>query len=175
MSTLGHSQNTAGICSAIAGIGEVFPNQKIYVLVEAEITKLEKRARPEDIVVWIEGVGVFVIEIKSHDINGIRSIENNIPVVMYTGEACSDKDLIEQPRSFAYLLKSSLEKLSDQEDIEMPSLYYAGWLINVSPEDIASRDQIEPVLSLVQAEKLLDGHFLFLPLGFLLERAMTLE
>ena len=55
------SPHTAGICSAIAGIGEAFPNQKIYVLVEAEITELEKRARPEDIVVWIEGVGVFVV------------------------------------------------------------------------------------------------------------------
>ncbi len=61
--------HTAALCRAVRGLLEAFPDRKIIVLIEAEICKLGWRARPEDAVAWIEGVGVFVLEIKSHTIH----------------------------------------------------------------------------------------------------------
>jgi superfamily I DNA and RNA helicase len=115
---------------------ETFRDQKIVCLVEAEISELGRRSRDEDLVLWIEGVGVFVVEVKSHTIGGIRSFENNVPRVVYQGEESDDVDLLSQPRDFAYKLKSELEKGFDGAGLEPPPLYYAGWLPNVSPEDV---------------------------------------
>mgnify|MGYP001499612379 CR=1 FL=1 len=68
-------KHTKAMCTAIAALGRAFKDKKIYILVEAEITDKNIFSRPEDIVAWIEEVGVFVIEVKSHLINGIRSFE----------------------------------------------------------------------------------------------------
>ena len=53
---------------------------------------------------------------------------------MYEGHEHADTDLLDQPRDFAYKLKGQLEKEYDQADQELPPLYFAGWLPNVSPE-----------------------------------------
>ncbi len=129
--------HTAALCRAVRGLLEAFPDRKVVVLIEAEICNLGCQARPEDAVAWIEGVGVFVLEVKSHTIQGIRSFENNVPQVIYQGREEADVDLLEQPRDFAYKLKGELEKACDAADIEPPPLYFAGWLPNVAPEDIA--------------------------------------
>ena len=87
---------------------------------------------------WIEGVGVFVVEVKSHTIRGIRRFDNNVPVVVYRGHQEADVNLLDQPRRFAYALKDVLERACDEAGIVPPPLYFAGWLPNVSPEDVAS-------------------------------------
>jgi hypothetical protein len=129
--------HTAALCRAVRGLLDAFPDRKVVALIEAEIGELGCRAHPEDIVAWIEGVGVFVIEVKSHTIRGIRSFENNVPQVIYQGREEGDVDLLEQPRSFAYKLKGQLEKACDAAEIAPPPLYFAGWLPNVSPDDVA--------------------------------------
>jgi superfamily I DNA and RNA helicase len=134
-------RHTRALCKAIAALGKAFQDKKLYVLVEAEISEQGKRAQPEDIVAWVEDHGVFVVEVKSHNIDGIQSFENNVPQVMYRGERISDKDLLDQPMHFAYALKGSMDKLFDQLDIELPALYFAGWLPNVSQDDLLSRQQ----------------------------------
>jgi hypothetical protein len=131
--------HTGAVCQAILALVEAFADRKVVVLVEAEISELGCRARPEDVIAWIEGVGVFVIEVKSHAIGGIRRFENNVPQVMYQGHELADVDLLDQPRDFAYKLKSQLEKGFDGAGKEPPALYFAGWLPNVSPEDVARR------------------------------------
>lgn len=134
-------KHVRSICKAISTLGRAFSNTKVYILVEAEISDLQKKAKPEDIVAWIEDVGILVIEVKSHMIDGIRSFENNVPIVMYNGKETEDKDILEQPRDFAYKMKSSLENLFEINDLELPSLYFAGWLPNVSPDDVQRRQQ----------------------------------
>ncbi|ANV85758.1 hypothetical protein AWQ21_14585 (plasmid) [Picosynechococcus sp. PCC 7003] len=136
-----HYNHAAAMCKAMVALLQGFEDRKVYMIVEPEISKLGKISRPEDFVAWVEGVGIFVIEIKSHTINGISSFENNVPQVMYQGRSSGDKDLLDQPREFAYDLKAPLEELFDRQDLELPPLYYAGWLPNVSPEDVASRSQ----------------------------------
>ena len=44
---------------------------------------------------------------------------------------------LDQPKNFAYKLKSELEKAFDGADMVPPPLYFAGWLPNVSPEEVA--------------------------------------
>lgn len=129
--------HTSAVCKAIVAIIEAFNGRKIIVLVEAEISELGHKARPEDIVAWIEFAGVFVIEVKSHDIKGIRSFENNVPQVIYQTYQEADVDLLDQPKDFAYKLKAEIEKTFDGTAHEPPPLYFAGWLPNVSPEDVA--------------------------------------
>jgi hypothetical protein len=129
--------HTGGVCKAILAIVQAFADRKVVALVEAEISELGWKARPEDIVAWIEGMGVFVLEVKSHTVNGIRRFENNVPQVVYQGHEESDVDLLDQPRNFAYKLKAEMEKLFDGSGQEPPPLYFAGWLPNVSPEDVA--------------------------------------
>lgn len=109
--------HTAALCRAVHGLLEAFPDRKVVVLIEAEICNLGCQARPEDAVAWIEGVGVFVLEVKSHTIQGIRSFENSVPHVIYQGCQVGDVDLLEQPRNFAYKLKGELEKACDAAGI----------------------------------------------------------
>jgi hypothetical protein len=117
---------------------QAFGDRKVVVLVEAEISELGCKARPEDIVAWIEDIGVIVIEVKSHTIKGIRRFENNVPQVMYQGNEEADVDLLDQPKNFAYKLKSELEKAFDGANMDTPPLYFVGWLPNVSPEEVAA-------------------------------------
>ena len=135
-------RHTAAMCKTIEALIKIFNDRKIYIIVEAEISSLGKRARPEDFVAWIENIGVFVIEVKSHRIDGIRSFENNVPQIIYEGQQTGDVDLLDQPKDFAYKLKGELEKLFDEIDKEFLPVYFAGWLPNVSPEDIASKSAI---------------------------------
>jgi superfamily I DNA and RNA helicase len=130
--------HTGAVCKAILALVQAFADRKVVILVEVEISELGWRARPEDIVAWIEGVGVFVLEVKSHTAKGIRRFENNVPQVVYQGQEDADVDLLDQPRSFAYKLKAEMEKVFDRGDQVPPPLYFAGWLPNVSPEDVAS-------------------------------------
>ena len=134
--TVPHS-HTAAMCEAATALLKAFRNRKTVILVEAEISELGCRARPEDLLAWIEGIGLFVIEVKSHTIEGIRRFENNVPQVVYQGQEMADVDLLDQPKDFAYKLKSILEKTFDEKEHDLPPLYYAGWLPNVSPEDVA--------------------------------------
>jgi superfamily I DNA and RNA helicase len=129
--------HTGAVCKAILALVQAFADRKVVVLVEVEISELGSKARPEDILAWIEGIGVFVLEVKSHTIKGIRRFENNVPQVIYQGQEEADVDLLDQPRSFAYKLKAELEKAFDGANQEPPALYFAGWLPNVSPEDVA--------------------------------------
>jgi superfamily I DNA and RNA helicase len=129
--------HTTAVCKVILALVQAFPDRKVVVLVEVEILELGWKARPEDIVAWIEGIGVFVLEVKSHTVRGIRRFENNVPQVVYQGQEEADVDLLDQPKSFAYKLKAELEKAFDGANQEPPSLYFAGWLPNVSPEDVA--------------------------------------
>ena len=131
--------HTVAMISALCGLLESFPSEKCVYIIEAELAELGKRARPEDIVAWIEGVGIFVIEIKSHYIQGIRSFKNNIPQVIYNGSPCAETHFIDQPRSFAYALRGCLEKRLDDENLNVPALYFAGWLPNVSQGDVLSK------------------------------------
>lgn len=137
LQTVRHN-HTAAMCKTIEALITAFKDRKVFIIVEAEISSLGKRSRPEDFVAWIEGIGVFVIEVKSHTISGIRSFENNVPQVIYQGSQAGDIELLDQPREFAYKLKSELENLFDKEDKELPPIYFAGWLPNVSPEDVAA-------------------------------------
>lgn len=129
--------HTGAVCRAILALIQAFSDRKVVALVEAEIAELGCKARPEDIVAWIERIGVFVLEVKSHTIKGIRRFENNVPQVVYQGQEEADVDLLDQPRSFAYKLKAELENAFDGADQEPPPLYFAGWLPNVTPEDVA--------------------------------------
>ncbi|MCB1806432.1 MAG: hypothetical protein KDJ99_15180, partial [Candidatus Competibacteraceae bacterium] len=131
-------QHTVAMCKALTALIQAFSDKKIVCLVEAELLSLGFRARPEDIVAWIESVGIFVIEIKSHTISGIRRFENNVPYVMYNGVEEGDVHLVEQPRDFAYKLRSDLERYLEDEGLDCPALYFAGWLPNVSQNDLAS-------------------------------------
>ena len=133
--------HTAAMCQALEALITGFPDAKIVALVEAEIAALGKRSRPEDLVVWIEGVGAVVVEIKSHMIGGIRRFENNIPVVVYQGAEHEDVFLVDQPRTFAFELRAQIELAFDKADLAPPALYWAGWLPRVSPEDIVARGQ----------------------------------
>lgn len=129
--------HAAAMCRSLAAILREFGDCKVFVVVEAEISALEKRARPEDLVIWIEGVGVFVIEVKSHRADGIRSFENGVPQVVYGGVAEADTDLVKQPEEFAYNLSGHVSKACDRAEVGTPALYFAGWLPNVSPEQVA--------------------------------------
>jgi superfamily I DNA and RNA helicase len=60
-----------------------------------------------------------------------------VPQVVYHGQEVADVDLLDQPRSFAYKLKAELEKTFDGDNQTPPPLYFAGWMPNVSPEDVA--------------------------------------
>ncbi|MEB3175628.1 MAG: hypothetical protein VKN60_10665 [Cyanobacteriota bacterium] len=131
--------HTAAMCKAITALLRTFPDRKIFMIVEAEISRLARHSRPEDFVVWIETIGIFVLEVKSHSITGIRSFENSVPQVIYGGQATGDHDLLDQPRSFAYDLRTDIENLFEAQNRELPALYYAGWLPNVSPEDVAAK------------------------------------
>lgn len=133
-----HSAHAAAVCDALRGVVSAFPKRMIYVVLEAEISALGCRARPEDLVAWIEDVGVFVVEVKSHTIKGIRSFQNGVPQVAYRGEVHADKDLIEQPKDFAYKLSGQLSRLFDDDDDKAPALYFAGWLPNVSLMDVTN-------------------------------------
>jgi hypothetical protein len=133
--------HTAAMCKAITSLLVAFNDRKIVILVEVEISALGKKSRPEDFVAWVEDVGIFVLEIKSHTIEGIRRFENNVPQVVYKGKETADTDITDQPRDFAYDLKGQLEKVFSKSDLDLPPLYYAGWLPNVSPEDVAARSE----------------------------------
>jgi hypothetical protein len=86
-------KHTVGMCKVINTMIEAFPKNKLRFLVEVEISSIGKRAFPEDIVVWVEEIGLFVLEVKSHTIDGIRRFENNVPQVIYQGQPYSDTDL----------------------------------------------------------------------------------
>jgi hypothetical protein len=135
-----HSHDAAVANAIIAMLG-AFPTQKSVYLLEAELLRQREKSRPEDIVAWIEGTGIFVIEAKSHQIDGIRSFENNVPQVIYGGRSGADKDLLDQPRSFAYKMRGFLELACEDEDLELPALYYAGWMPFVTCADVANRNQ----------------------------------
>lgn len=141
LQTVQHA-HTSAMCKAMTALLQAFERNKVYIIVEAEISSLGQHARPEDFIVWIENIGIFVIEVKSHTIDGIQSFENNIPQVIYKGSATADNGLLDQPRDFAYRLKSELEKVFDEHDKDLPPLYFAGWLPNVSPEDVASKSSM---------------------------------
>lgn len=132
------SAHTVAMCNVAKSLAGMFSDKKIWILVEAEITRLNRRAKPEDLIIWIEGIGVFVIEVKSHNIGGIRRFQNNVPVVKYATGEHSDTSLIDQPKEFAYDLRSEIENNFDDRGIELPALYFAGWLPNVSQADILS-------------------------------------
>ncbi len=132
-----HPHATA-VCRALSALLRAFADTKIVCLLEAEISREGKWSRPEDIVAWIQGVGVFVVEVKSHPIAGIRRFENNVPQVMYQGKEYADTDLLDQPRDFAYKLKVALGREVDEAGVPAPALYYAGWLPNVSHGDVAA-------------------------------------
>jgi hypothetical protein len=151
--------HTEAMCRALSGLLEAFADRKVYGLVEAEILALGARARPEDIVAWIEGVGVLVLEIKSHRIDGIRSFENNIPQVAYRGHLHGDVSLIDQPKDFAYKLKGQMERLFDERDHPLPPLYFAGWLPFISPMEVAERGA-EVAPERVWLSDMLDGDML---------------
>jgi len=133
-------KHTVGMCKVINTLIEVFPDKKLKFLVEVEISSIGKYALPEDILVWVEEVGLFVLEIKSHKIGGIRSFKNNVPQVIYQGQPYADKDLLDQPRDFAYKLRSVIEPLFEDANLELPALYFAGWLPYVTPGEVASRN-----------------------------------
>jgi hypothetical protein len=133
-------KHTVGMCKVINTIIESFPKNKLRFLVEVEISSIGKSALPEDIVVWVEEIGLFVLEVKSHNIEGIRRFENNVPQVIYQGQPYADKDLLDQPRDFAYKLRGVLEPLFEDADLELPALYFAGWLPYVTPGEVASRN-----------------------------------
>jgi len=128
------------ICNVLTSLLKNFKEKKIYAIIEAEIIKQGKYANPEDIVIWIEDLGIFVLEIKSHKIDSIKGFENNIPQIIYNGNISSDTRIIDQPRDFAYKLKAELELNSEKRNIDLPALYFAGWLPNISPKEI--RQQI---------------------------------
>lgn len=137
-----HEQgHNIAICKVLTSIINNFRDKKIYAIVEAEILDAKLYANPEDIVVWIEDLGIFVLEIKSHKIQGIKSIENNVPQVIYQGRIESDSSIIDQPMNFAYKLRASLEPLLDKKGFAFPSLYFAAWLPNISPEELEKRNQ----------------------------------
>ena len=129
--------HTGAVCKAILALVKAFADRKIVIVVEAEISELGQKARPEDFVAWIENIGVLVIEVKSHSISGIRKFENNVPQVVYQGQEEADVDLLDQPRNFAYKLKGELERVFDSANRDLPPLYFAGWLPNVTPECVA--------------------------------------
>lgn len=131
--------HTGAVCDALGGLVVAFPDRKLVAFVEAEIAELGCKARPEDVVAWIESAGVFVVEVKSHTIRGISRFDNNVPQVVYQGQEEADVDLLDQPRSFAYKLKAELERAFDGAGREPPPLYFEGWLPNVCPEDVAGR------------------------------------
>jgi len=119
------------ICNVLTSLLKNFKEKKIYAIIEAEIIKQGKYANPEDIVIWIEDLGIFVLEIKSHKIDSIKGFENNIPQIIYNGNISSDTRIIDQPRDFAYKLKAELELNSEKRNIDLPALYFAGWLPNI--------------------------------------------
>jgi hypothetical protein len=130
--------HTAAVCTVLTALARAFADRMVLALVEAEVLGRGARARPEDLVLWVEGAGVFVVEVKSHTIAGIRSFENNVPRVTYGGAADEDTDLLDQPRTFAYdHLKGPLEKAFDAAGQDVPPLYFAGWLPNVAPAEVA--------------------------------------
>lgn len=131
--------HTVGMCKVINALLDMFSDKKIKIILEVEIIIGRVRANPEDIVVWVEDIGLFVLEIKSHKIDGIRSFENNVPQVIYQTGTKGDVDLLKQPRDFAYKLRGDLEPIFEDENIELPALYYAGWLPFVSQGDVASK------------------------------------
>lgn len=133
LSETGHN---IAIAKVLAAIIQNFPNNKIVAIIEAEILSLGCRSNPEDIVIWIENIGLFVLEIKSHSIAGIRSFENNVPQVVYKASIVSDTHIIDQPRDFAYKLRGDIEKRMEDNEIGLPAIYYAGWLPNISPEEV---------------------------------------
>lgn len=47
-------QHTDAMCKAIQAIIEAFFDRKVYFVVEAEISCLQKVSRPEDFVAWVE-------------------------------------------------------------------------------------------------------------------------
>ena len=124
------------MCRVISSLLASFRDKKLLVIVEAEILKLGCMARPEDIVAWIEGVGILVVEVKSHKIEGISSFENGVPQVVYHGNVGADTGLLDQPKDFAYKLKGVLEKHFDDHQVGLPPLYFVGWLPNVSQADV---------------------------------------
>lgn len=132
--------HTTAVCRVLTALLSAFDERKLLFIVEAEIAELGRMARPEDIVGWVEGVGIFVVEVKSHEIDGIRSFENNVPQVIYKGNQGADCDLLDQPKDFAYKFKGVLEKLFDDKELEPPPLYYAGWLPNVSLTDLLQKN-----------------------------------
>jgi hypothetical protein len=134
-----HAHSKA-VCRGLLAILQAFPDRKIVAIIEAEIANLGCMARPEDVVLWIEGVGAFVIEAKSHTIDGIRRFENDVPCIVYHGREVEDVELLDQPKDFAYKLLGELDKACAGAGIEPPPLYYAGWMPNISPEDVAQRD-----------------------------------
>lgn len=139
--------HTAAVCKALTALISAFPDNKIVAWIEAEISNLGQYARPEDVVVWIEDVGLFVFEVKSHSPDGIRSFENGVPQVAYRGNVFGDTDLLDQPRDFAYKLEGELRKHFDDNGKGPPPLYFSGWLPNVSRDDI---DRLGAVLSEAQ-------------------------
>lgn len=134
--------HTAAMCQALSALLTGFPQSKIVALVEAELAAKGKRSRPEDLVVWIEGLGALVLEIKSHTIGGIRRFENNVPVVVYKGGEQEDVFLVDQPRAFAFELRSEIELTFDKAGLNPPALYWAGWLPHVTPQEVAARRQV---------------------------------
>jgi hypothetical protein len=129
--------HTGAVCQAIRALVRTFADRKVVILVEAEIPAQGSRARPEDVVAWIEGIGVLVAEVKSIAIEQIRRFENNVPVVVYQGHEDAEVGLLDQPRDFAYKLKAVLEREFEDSGTAVPPLYYVGWLPNVTPEDVA--------------------------------------
>ncbi len=118
-----HENNhTTAVCKVLSSLLSTFNDRKVLFIVEAEIAELKSYARPEDIVGWIEGIGIFIVEVKSHRIDGIRSFENNVPQIIYQGKQGIDYDLLDQPKNFAYKLKGVLEKAFDDQDLDLPPL-----------------------------------------------------
>ncbi len=137
---LSETNHNIAIAKALTSLIQNFSNNTIVAIIEAEILSLGYRSNPEDILLWIEDIGLFVVEIKSHTIDGIRSFENNVPQIVYKGKTVPDTHIIDQPKTFAFNLRGDIELLFEKHNLSAPALYYAGWLPNISPEEIIAMD-----------------------------------
>lgn len=152
-----YKQHTIAMCKVLTALLSIFEDRKFFFVIEAEVPEHGHRARPEDLVGWIEGIGILVLEVKSHSIGGIRSFQNNVPQVIYQGCQAPDCDLLDQPKDFAYRLKALIERKFDDEEIELPPIYFAGWLPNVSLFDLKAIGNPNIAHDKVWLSDMLDG------------------